>query len=117
MKRKLLSGLIAAGLLFGGMTKATFAGNGPGNGRGYGGPPKSDDERAARQAACNEQNGGVYPNGGPKAAGQCNGQRQGNGKGQGARHGLRDGTGMGNCPVNSSAPTQKRSTHEGSAGW
>lgn len=105
MKRKLLSGLIAAGLLLGGMTMTTFAGNGPGNGRGYGGPPKSDEERAARQAACLEKNGGVCPNGGPKAAGQCNG------KGQGARHGLRDGTGpragTGNCPVNNSAQTQK----------
>ncbi len=113
MKRTVISGLIAAALLLGGLTTSTFAGNGPGNGKGYGGPPKSDAERAARQAACIEKNGGVCPNGGPRAncpgLGQGKGQGQGQGKGQ--RRGACDGTGpragMGNCPVNGSAQTQK----------
>jgi hypothetical protein len=69
MKRTMISGLIAAGMLLGGMTVSTFAGNGPGNGRGYCGPPKSAEERAARQAACLEKNGGVCPNGGPRGTG------------------------------------------------
>lgn len=102
MKQTILSGLIAAGLLLGGT--ALLAGNGPGpNGRGYGGPPKSDEERAARQAACLEKNAGVCPNGGPQA--ECSGYGQGGkGKGNGkcARQGLRDGTGPrsanGTCP-------------------
>jgi len=109
MKRTVISGLIAATLLLGGMAMSAFAGNGPGNGRGYGGPPKSEEERAARQAGCLQQNGGVCPNGGPRAPGQCNGQGQG--KGNGHRRGLRDGTGpragTGNCPLNGSAQAQK----------
>ena len=121
MKSKTISGWIAAGLLLAGLTLAAVAGNGPGNngpgngcGRGYGGPPKSDAERAARQAACLEKNGGVCPNGGPRA--ECPGYGQGgqgkgkgNGNGQGWRRGARDGSGpragAGNCPVN--GPTQK----------
>jgi hypothetical protein len=111
MKSKMISGWIAAGLLLAGLTLTAVAGNGPGNGcgRGYGGPPKSDEERAARQAACLEKNGGVCPNGGPKA--NCPGYGQGgqgkgkgNGQGQGWRRGARDGTGpragTGNCPAN-----------------
>ena len=119
MKRTVISGLIAASLLLGGMTLSTFAGNGPGNGRGYGGPPKSDEERAARQAACLEQNGGVCPNGGPRSAGECKGQGLGKGKGlgkgqgqgKGLRRGACDGTGpragTGSCPVNTQAQGQK----------
>jgi hypothetical protein len=111
MKRTVMSGLIAAGLLLGGMTVSTFAGNGPGNGRGYGGPPKSDAERAARQAACIEKNGGVCPNGGPRANCPGLGQGKGQGQGQGQRRGACDGTGpragTGNCPANNSAQTQK----------
>jgi hypothetical protein len=110
MKRTMISGLIAAGLLLGGMTLSAFAGNGPGNGKGYGAPPKSEEERAARQAACAEKNGGVCPNGGPRS--ECPGYGQGGqGKGNGkcARQGARDGTGpragTGNCPVNGA--TQK----------
>ena len=113
MKRTVISGLIAAALLLGGMTVSTFAGNGPGNGKGYGGAPKSDAERAARQAACIERNGGVCPNGGPRVncpgLGQGKGQGQGQGKGQ--RRGACDGTGpragTGSCPVNGSGQTQK----------
>jgi hypothetical protein len=113
MKRTMISGLIAAGMLLGGMTVSAIAGNCPGNGSGYGGPPKSDAERAARQAACIEKNGGVCPNGGPRAQGPGYGQgkHQSQGQGKGLRRGACDGTGpragTGNCPVNGSAQTQK----------
>ncbi len=111
MKRKVISGLIAVALLLGGMTLSTFAGNGPGNGKGNGGPAKSDAERAARQAACIEKNGGVCPNGGPRAncpgLGQGKGKGKGQGQGKGQRRGACDGTGpragTGNCPANSQA--------------
>lgn len=77
------------------------------NGNGYGGPPKSPEERAARQAACQQANGGVCPNGGPRAAacatpgqGQCQGAGQGQGKragkGQGNGNGKGNGQGNGN---------------------
>jgi hypothetical protein len=106
-------GLMVVGLLMASATAGLFAGNGPGNGRGYGGPPRSAEERAARQAACIEKNGGVCPNGGPGAScpglGQGKGQGQGQGKGQ--RWGACDGTGpragTGSCPVIGSAQTQK----------
>ncbi len=87
MKRMIISSVMAAGLLIGGLTLPVFGGTG--NGRGYGGPPKSDEERAARQAACREKNGGVCPNGGPRA--ECPGYGQGKGRGQGK--GVCDGTG------------------------
>lgn len=93
MKRTIISSLIAAALLFGGMAMSSLAGNGPGNGRGYGGPPKSDEERAARQAACLEQNGGVCPNGGPRAECPGYGQGKGRGPGKGWGKGVCDGTG------------------------
>jgi len=105
MKRTLMVGLVAVGLLMSGAAVNLLAQNASGNGRGYGGPPKSDEERAARQAACLEKNGGVCPNGGPRA--NCPnydqaGQRKGNGNGQGWRRGARDGTGPsaanGTCP-------------------
>ena len=113
MKRTVISGLIAASLLLGGSTMLTFAGNGPGNGRGYGGPPKSDEERAARQAACLEQNAGVCPNGGPRSAAECKGlgQRKGQGLGKGLRRGACDGTGprtgTGNGPAKALGQVQK----------
>jgi hypothetical protein len=115
MKRMMFSGLIAAGLLLGGTSLSALAGNGPGNGRGYGGPPKSEEERSARQAACIERNGGICPNGGPRVECPRDGQGRGNGKangnGQGLRHGARDGTGpragTGNCPVNNGAQAQR----------
>jgi hypothetical protein len=101
MKLNTLALLVAAGLLAVG---TTFAQNGPGprgQGKGCGGPPQSAEERAARQAACLEKNGGVCPQGGPGA--NCQGKGQGN---QG-RHGARDGTGpragTGACPVNPGA--------------
>lgn len=103
MKNKALVGMMVAALLIASATVAAIAQNGPGKGCGYSGPPKSDAERAARQSACLEKNGGVCPNGGPRA--NCPGYGQGGqGKGNGkcARQGLRDGTGPrganGTCP-------------------
>lgn len=90
------------GLLLSVTPASLFAQNCPGggpNGKGYGGPPKTEQERAARQAACLEKNGGVCPNGDPQA--KCPAGRQGQGKGGGK--GLRDGTGPrnanGTCPL------------------
>ncbi|MBE0540470.1 MAG: hypothetical protein IH623_03705 [Verrucomicrobia bacterium] len=101
MKINILAVIAVASLLAAG---TTFAQNGPGNGqrgqgKGYGGPPQSSEERAARRAACLEQNDGVCPQGGP-GLGPRDGRGRGNG--QGLRHGLRDGTGPrsvdGTCP-------------------
>ena len=101
MKLNTLTVIVAAGLLAAG---TAFAQNGPGprgKGNGYGGPPQSAEERAARQAGCLEKNGGVCPQGGPR----------GNGQGKGHRRGARDGTGpragSGNCPQTNPAPAQK----------
>jgi hypothetical protein len=101
-----VAALLAAG--------TAFSQNNPGScGAGYGGPPKSAEERAARQAACLEKNGGVCPQGGPRA--NCPGKGYGKaGKGQGQgncyRRGARDGTGpragTGTCPAQV-APAQK----------
>jgi hypothetical protein len=106
MKNSILTVMAVASLLVAG---TTFAQNAPGNGtrgqgKGYGGPPQSNEERAARQAACLEKNGGVCPQGGPRA--ECPGLGQGKGKmkgkGNGQCNGLRDGTGprsaAGTCP-------------------
>ncbi len=116
MKSKALTGLIVAGLMMSGAAFTLLAQNGPGqgrngNGKGYGGPPQSQAERAARQAACIAKNGGVCPNGGPKANCPDYGQGgQGKGNGKCARQGLRDGTGPragnGACP-NTPAQPQK----------
>ena len=100
MKRMTLAGWIMAGLLMSGSATALLAQNCPGRGKGngYGGPPQSAEERAARQAACLEKNGGVCSQGGPRVACQGKGQGQGNGY----CRGLRDGTGPrnanGTCP-------------------
>jgi hypothetical protein len=105
MKSKALGGLLVAGLLMSGAAFSVLAQNGPGQGRngfGYGGPPKTEAERAARQAACLERNGGLCPNGGPNANCPGRGMGQGQGAGNRWRHGLRDGTGPrganGTCP-------------------
>jgi hypothetical protein len=114
MKNKALAGVIVTGLVMSGATFSLLAQNGPGQGRngcgkGYGGPPQSQEERAARQAACHEKNGGICPNGGPKANYPGYGQG-GQGQGKGARQGVRDGTGPrsanGTCP-NTPAQTKK----------
>jgi hypothetical protein len=115
MKQKTLAGLVIAGLLMSGAAFSAFAQNGPGhgrngNGKGYGGPPQSQEERAARQAACLEKNGGICPNGGPQTNCPAGGMGKGKGAGKGGQHGLRDGTGPrngnGTCP-NTPAQTQK----------
>jgi hypothetical protein len=96
MKINIIATIAAATLLAAGSALAqNCTGTGPrGQGKGYGGPPQSAEERAARQAACLEKNGGVCPQGGPRA--ECPGFGQGKGKG------LRDGTGPrsqdGTCP-------------------
>lgn len=115
MKNHSFIGLIVAGLLLAGASLNAQVCNGQGgNGKGYGCPARTEQERAARQAACLEKNGGVCPNGGPKAT--CQGQGAGMGKGKaagqgkGARRGLRDGTGPrggnGTCPNPAPATTK-----------
>lgn len=102
MKRNTIIGWMVAGLILASSATLALAQNAPGpKGRGYGGPPQSTEERAARQAACPKQNGtcpSVCPNGGPGR-----GMGPGNGGGYGFRRGLRDGTGprnaSGNCPL------------------
>ena len=113
MKNKALAGWIVAGLVMSGATFSLLAQNGPGQGRngcGYGGPPQSQEERAARQAACLEKNGGICPNGGARTNCPAGGMGKGKAPGNGGRHGLRDGTGPrssnGTCP-NTPAQTQK----------
>jgi hypothetical protein len=98
MKLNILAVVAIASLMAVG---TSFAQGGPrGQGKGYGCPPASDAERAARQAACLEQNGGVCPQDGVCAPGKGKGKGQGQGNGQ--RKGLRDGTGPrsadGTCP-------------------
>lgn len=105
MKIKTLTVIVAAGFMAAG---TALAQNGPGprgQGKGYGGPPQSAEERAARQEACLEKNGGVCPQGGPREACQGNGQGQGQGQGNQFRRGARDGTGprAGDCPANRGA--------------
>jgi hypothetical protein len=114
MKHKTLAGLVIAGLLVSGAAFTAFAQNGAGragNGKGYGGPPQSQEEKDARQAACLEKNGGVCPNGGSQTNCQtdCNGagKGQGKGKGHGGQHGKRDGTGPRNAGETCPAQTQK----------
>jgi hypothetical protein len=79
---KTIAGLIVAGLMLAG-TSSMLAQNAQTNGqrKGYGGPPQSEQERIARQAACLEKNGGVCPQGGPRTNCPSLGQGQGQGKG------------------------------------
>jgi hypothetical protein len=117
MKCRVTISAVVVAVLMAASPAMLLAQNGPGkgpNGRGYGGPPQSEEERAARQAACLEKNGGVCPNGGPKAncPGYGAGKGQGNGAGKGWGKGPRNGTGPragnGTCPYgNQAAPTQK----------
>lgn len=96
MKRKVILGVIVTALLLSGLPATLFAQNGPGPGwcgRGYGGPPKTEQERAARQAGCLERNGGVCPNGGPRANCPAGGAGEGKAAGKGWGKGPRDGTG------------------------
>ncbi len=110
MKHNILAVIAVASLLAAGTTLAQSGpGTGPrGQSNGYGDPPKSAEERAARQAACLEKNGGVCPQAGVCAPGK--GQGQGNGYGH--RRGLRDGTGPrsadGTCPNGNTPPQRGR---------
>ena len=104
MKNKAIAGLVVVGLLMSGAAFMVFAQNGAGragNGKGYGGPPQSQEERAARQAGCLEKNGGVCPNGGA----QTNCPAGGMGKGRGACDGTGPRSANGTCP---NAPAQKQ---------
>ncbi len=110
MKLNILAVIAVASLM---AVSTSFAQGGPrGQGNGYGGPANTPEERAARQAACLEQNGGVCPQDGVCGAGQGQGQRKrnGQGNGNGQRNGLRDGTGPrsvdGTCPAGN-APQQR----------
>jgi hypothetical protein len=108
MKNKMATGLVVVGLVMSGAAFSAFAQNGPGQGRngnsqGYGGPPQSQEERVARQAACLEKNGGTCPNGGPRT--NCPGLGQGHGKGAG--HGWRRGACDGTGPLNTGATCPK----------
>ena len=79
---KTIAGLIVAGLMLAGAS-TMLAQNSRTNGqcKGYDGPPQSEQERIARQAACLEKNGGVCPQGGPRTNYPTLGQGQGKGKG------------------------------------
>ncbi len=75
MKRRVIIAGVVASLMLGAASSALLAQNNAGagqgqRGRGYGGPPQSEQERAARQAACLERNGGVCPSR-RAAAGNC----------------------------------------------
>jgi len=107
MKTKTITSLLAVLFISGGFAMAQAPPCPIGNGNGNGGPPKTEEERAARQQACLEANGGVCPNGGPRAAcenpgqgrgrglraGACDGSGKGAGNGNGQRRGPRDGSG------------------------
>jgi hypothetical protein len=98
MKINTLTVIVAIGLLAAG---TAFAGNG--QGKGYGGPPQSAEERAARQEACPAKNGGVCPQGGQRGNGQGKGQGQRNQMRKGARDGTGLRAGTADCPLNKAA--------------
>ncbi len=117
MKLKIVMAGLAASFALGMAPGTLLAQNGPNagpRGKGYGGPPQTEQERAARQAACLEKNGGICPNGGPRK--ECPGPGlgqggKGNRAGHGWQRGARDGTGpraaSGNCPLGNAAQGQK----------
>jgi hypothetical protein len=90
MKTIHITTLIAIALLSAG-TASAKGGQGR-RGAGYGGPPKTEQERAARQEERKQANGGA-----------CNGQGQRSGQGKGQRRGPRDGSGprggSADCPA------------------
>jgi hypothetical protein len=101
MKPIMTLGAIIGALLLS-SSPALLAQNGPGagKGKGYGGPPATQEERAARQAECKDKNGGVCPNGGPRS--ECQGIGQGKGAGKGA--GMGAGKGQQRGPRDGSGP-------------
>jgi len=106
MKSIRITTFIAAALMTAGTALAQA---GPDRqGGGYGGPPQTAAERAARQEECQKANGGTCDGqgqGNGSYGGRGNGQRKANGQGQsqGQRRGPRDGSGPrgggGNCPA------------------
>lgn len=104
MKRNVV-GMVVLGCLVAAavaMAQARTESGVPGRGFGYGGPPQSAQERAARQTVCLERNGGLCPQGGPRIEYPRLGRGQDGAKGYGHGRGLRDGTGPrsggGICP-------------------
>jgi hypothetical protein len=94
MKTIRITTLIAAALFTVG---TALAQGGPNRcGAGCGGPPQTDEQRAARQEACQKANGGACLGQG-QGQGWCQGNDYGNGQGNGAgkgqRRGPRDGSG------------------------
>jgi len=109
MKIKTIVGLLALGLLAG-ASGTLLAQNGPGpRGRGYGGPPKSEQDRAERQANCPWAKDGQRP--GIRARAR-DGSGLGQAQGKMHRRGLRDGTGpraqSGDCPYAGRAPAERQ---------
>jgi hypothetical protein len=102
MKTTSISTFIAIALL---TTGTTFAQGGQGRrGAGYGGPPRTEAERSARQEQCQQANVGVCPNNGVcDGTGKGQGKNRGQGQGKGQRRGPRDGSGPRggntNCPL------------------
>ena len=115
MKAKILVSLMAAVLVTGSTITTAFGQNGPSTSNAccWGGPPKTAEERAARQAWCaqNCPNPGPCVTGQPRGWGFGRGQGAMNGAGRGFRRGLRDGTGpraaAGTCPLTKPAPATK----------
>jgi hypothetical protein len=118
MKTRILAGLLTALLITSAAALNVLAQNCPASGKGcglWGGPPKTAEERAVRQAWCAEN----CPKPGPCVTGEPCGSGSGcgagkgpmKGAGKGFRNGLRDGTGprsaTGACPMAKQAPAQK----------
>jgi hypothetical protein len=99
MKTKHIATWIAITLLTAG---TALAQGGPGrSGGGYGTPPKTDEERAARQVERQQSNRANRGNRGNRA-GQC--QPWGRGQGNGNCDGTGQGRGQGNGPRDGSGP-------------
>ena len=99
MKTKNVITWIAITLLTAG---TTLAQGGPGRrGSGYGTPPNTEEERAARQAERQQVNRGNRTNRGNRAG---QGQFWGRGQGRGNCDGTGQGRGQGNGPRDGSGP-------------
>ncbi len=117
MKTRTATACLIAALLLSSAATALLAQTAPKSGpqgRGYGGPPQTAEERALRQQACPNQGAGeACPQGGQRGQGKCwRGQGQGGMGGYGYRHGLRDGTGPrnadGTCPATGPATSSSK---------
>lgn len=106
----MITWLVAAGVLLGG-SSSVFAQGGPGpRGHGYGGPPKSEQERAERWANCPWAKQPGTPALKSQARGRWGMGASGAPRGKAYRRGLRDGTGpralQGKCPFVGQTPAQ-----------